>query len=618
MKRSWFLAAVAIMMVARPLPAGPGEVTAPGEVNAVSVLPGTGSALVVVDVSGAVSVQDFTLDNPARLVVDVVGATLRAPGVVYDGVNRGGILNIRYAQFRPDVVRIVLELDSVKDYRLEYADDAIRISLSSDRSFAAWSSGELPPTRVADDFASSSAPPLPEPSASQAFQSQQPRVTVTWDSASIADVMAGFAEFSGRSIVLGQDVDATVWAEISDQPWDVAFNEILQANGFEAIEDTQTGIIRVQNPAVVANRDSLEPRRTVVMPVNFKRADGIQAALQPVLQARGGTVVADQTTNQLIITDRQSRIVEDSTLVAQLDVPTAQVSIQAKLIFVDRTDIEELGVQYDLGNQDQFFNKLVQRPDPRSAAPIDTDGDGVPDAVVPTTSFDENDILIDLGGNSLSAIGNAEAIIPSPALRLIFSTAIGNFNLTSFINALQEVQLADLQAEPLISTTDNTRAEILVGERTPIRVIDAGSQQGAAGAAGIAPGFPRDGHPARGDPSRHERRPGPDADPRGKLECGRCPRGHRLHLPDAGSHERDPRERRRNGCDRRSDGDPGVSVQERNPVPSGSADHRTDLRLHDTPRGAPRSADSRDAAHHRQPLRLARWPVTRWLITLLR
>jgi type IV pilus assembly protein PilQ len=487
MKRSWLLAAVAILMVAPRLPAGPGEAAAPGEVTAVSVLPGSGSALVVVDVSGAVSVQDFTLDNPARLVVDVVGATLRAPGVVYDGVNRGGILNIRYAQFRPDVVRIVLELESVKDYHLEYADDAIRVSLSSDRSFAAWSSGELPPTSIADDFASSSAPPLPEPSASQAFQSQQPRVTVTWDSASIADVMAGFAEFSGRSIVLGQDVDATVWAEISDQPWDVAFNEILEANGFEAVEDTQTGIIRVQNPAIVANRDSLEPRRTVVMPVNFKRADGIQAALQPVLQARGGTVVADQTTNQLIITDRQSRIPEDSMLVAQLDVPTAQVSIQAKLIFVDRTDIEELGVQYDIGNQDQFFNKLIQRPDPRTSEPVDTDGDGVPDAVFPTSSFEENDVIIDLGGNSLSAIGNAEAIIPSPALRLIFSTAIGNFNLSSFINALQQVELADLQAEPLISTTDNTQAEILVGERTPVRVIDAGSQQGQAGAAGVAP-----------------------------------------------------------------------------------------------------------------------------------
>ncbi len=480
MKRSWLMAAVAILMAASRVSAGPGEVTA------VSVLPGTGSALVVVDVSGAVSVQDFTLANPARLVVDVVGATLRAPGVVYDGVNRGGILNIRYAQFRPDVVRIVLELESVKDYHLEYADDAIRVSLSSDRSFAAWSSGELAQTTVADDFAGSSEPPL-EPSVSQAFQSQQPRVTVTWDSASIADVMAGFAEFSGRSIVLGQEVEGTVWAEITDQPWDVAFSEILQANGYEAVEDPQTGIIRVQNPSVVANRDSLEPRRTVIMPINFKRANTMVEALSAVLTARGGTVVADQSTNQLIITDRQGRLPEDSALVAQLDVPTAQVSIQAKLVFVDRTNIEELGVQYDLGNQDQFFNELIQRPDPRTAEAIDTDGDGVPDAVVPTQSFDQGEVIIDLGGNSLAAIGNAEAIIPSPALRLIFSTALGNFNLTSFINALQEVQLADLQAEPLISTTDNTQAEILVGERTPIRVIDAGSQAQAAGAAGQAP-----------------------------------------------------------------------------------------------------------------------------------
>jgi type IV pilus assembly protein PilQ len=475
------MAAVAILMAAPRVSAGPGEVTA------VSVLPGTGSALVVIDVSGAVSVQDFTLNNPARLVVDVVGATLRAPGVVYDGVNRGGILNIRYAQFRPDVVRIVLELETVKDYHLEYAEDAIRVSLSSDRTFAAWSSGELAQSTIADDFDGTSEPPL-EPSVSQAFQSQQPRVTVTWDSASIADVMAGFAEFSGRSIVLGQEVEGTVWAEITDQPWDIAFNEILQANGYEAVEDPQTGIIRVQNPSVVANRDSLEPRRTVVMPINFKRADNMVEALSSVLAARGGTVVADQSTNQLIITDRQGRIPEDSALVAQLDVPTAQVSIQAKLVFVDRTNIEELGVQYDLGNQDQFFNELVQRPDPRTSAAIDTDGDGVPDAVVPTETFEQGEVLIDLGGNSLAAIGNAEAIIPSPALRLIFSTALGNFNLTSFVNALQEVQLADLQAEPVISTTDNTQAEILVGERTPIRVIDAGAQAQAAGVgAGQAP-----------------------------------------------------------------------------------------------------------------------------------
>jgi type IV pilus assembly protein PilQ len=170
-------------------------------------------------------------------------------------------------------------------------------------------------------------------------------------------------------------------------------------------------------------------------------------------------------------------------LASQLDIPTPQVSIQAKLIFVDRTDIEELGIQYDLGTSDQFFNKLVQRPDPSSSEAIDTDGDGVPDAIRATEFFDEDQTIVDLGGNALSGVANADGFIANPALELIFSTALGAFNLTTFVRALQQVQLADLQAEPLTSVADNTKAYILVGERTPIRVVDVSSQVGAGGQA---------------------------------------------------------------------------------------------------------------------------------------
>jgi type IV pilus assembly protein PilQ len=46
------------------------------------------------------------------------------------------------------------------------------------------------------------------------------------------------------------------------------------------------------------------------------------------------------------------------------------------------------------------------------------------------------------------------------------------------VDALQRVELADLQAEPLITTADNTQAQIQVGQRTPIRQIDVGSQTG--------------------------------------------------------------------------------------------------------------------------------------------
>ena len=477
MKHSWVLAAVGLGM-ATPLPVANG----PGDVTAISVLPSLGSVVVVVDVQGAVNVKDFTLSNPARLVVDVEGARLKIPGVLYDGAIRGGIVHIRYAQFRPDVVRIVLELESLRDYQLEYVDDTIRIAFNTDHQFSAWSSGTLPRTPVetasvlpvSDGFAETRA---------VLQQSVQDRITVTWDSASIADVMAAFAEFSGRSILLGRNVNAVIWAEIKDQPWDVALREILDINGLQAQEDEQTGMIRIVNPIEVAARDSLQPRQTVIMSLNFKRASGIADVLRQTIGGRG-TVVADSLTNQIIITDIQSRLEEDTILVRQLDIPTPQVVIHAKLIFVDRTDIEQLGVRYDLGNDQQFFNRLVQRPDPSTLVGVDTDGDGINDALIAEETFPRNINIIDLGGNSLAAIGNASAQLPSSALELIFSTAIGNFNLTAFVEALQEVQLADLQAEPLITTADNTQAEILVGERTPIRVIDAGTQTGGAGAGG--------------------------------------------------------------------------------------------------------------------------------------
>jgi type IV pilus assembly protein PilQ len=83
--------------------------------------------------------------------------------------------------------------------------------------------------------------------------------------------------------------------------------------------------------------------------------------------------------------------------------------------------------------------------------------------------------VIDLGGNAVSGIGNAEGVIKGSALDLVFSTALGGFTLTSFLSALERADLSDIQAEPVITTLDNRKADILVGEETPVRVIDATS-----------------------------------------------------------------------------------------------------------------------------------------------
>jgi type IV pilus assembly protein PilQ len=194
-------------------------------------------------------------------------------------------------------------------------------------------------------------------------------------------------------------------------------------------------------------------------------------------------VASDSTTNTLIITETASRLADVLQYIRSLDVRTPQVGIKAKIIFVNRTNIEDIGLSYDLGTgTDQFFSQLVKRPDPSTLKPIDTNGDGVPDALGGGTPFDGDKVL--LGGNALSAIANANSRVVNPALQVIFSTALGKFQLTSFLDALQEVRLADLQAEPSIVTLDNRQASIQVGQEIPIRVLDAGSA--ATGATGSA------------------------------------------------------------------------------------------------------------------------------------
>jgi len=480
-----------------------------GEVRGVSVVPAAGKVEVVIDLQGAVQISDFTLSGPARLVIDLQGARLSAPATLYDGQNRGGVRNIRYAQFKPDVVRVVIDLDALKDYEVERVGGQVRVRIGTERTaFAAWSSSTVGPAAPTIVAASSRAPvtetppPVtggPESSArvttatlgrslsideylaahrNEAAQSQAPRITVQWDNASIEDVIAGFAAFSGRTIILAKGITGNVTAEVKNQPWDLALNAVLESQGL-AVQTLPGGILNVVSKVELARADSTVPITTRLVRINYARASSLVPSVASILTKRG-QAVADSTSNSLVITEVSSRIDDVVEFVKGLDLRTPQVSIQAKIIFVDRTDVEELGVKYDLGTTNQFFNQLIQRPDPRTAQPIDTDLDGVPDALVPTENFDKNENIVALGGNSLSALGNASQEVINPALQLIFSTAIGNFDLTTFVQALSNVELADIQAEPTITTLDNRQAEILVGDRVPIRVIDASAAGGAA------------------------------------------------------------------------------------------------------------------------------------------
>ena len=303
-----------------------------------------------------------------------------------------------------------------------------------------------------------------------AAQVQQPTrpITVSFQDADIRDVLAVFAEFTNRSIVPGSGVTGTVSAEIMNQPWDVALETLMRANGF-AVDYLPSGIIRVDAVERLRQREVLEDLVTRTFRVNYVPAAELVATLAGLKTARGA-VVANPSTNTLIVTDVPGVVANIAALVGQLDIRTPQVSIQSKIIFVNRTDAEELGITYDLkDSRGNSLNRLVGVPDPVRGDPRDI--------------TNENVVL--LGGSSIAALGNANSRVVGASLETIISLVLGRYTLITFVDALQLAELADVQAAPVITTLDNQQAQIFVGERTPIRVVDIGGGAGAGGGGGL-------------------------------------------------------------------------------------------------------------------------------------
>ena len=473
MKRLLALLALFPLLVAASPPARAGS----GDVTTLRLEPAAGRAELTIEVAGGdVRWTDFPLSGPPRLVVDISGARSALPSERYQGIDRGGVSGLRTSQYEADVVRVVVDLARAADYTISRVPEGLRISFASGTGgFEPWTSGAGAP--AAARRAETRQPPQQRP-AQQPQQRQARRMTVSFYEADIRDVLASIAEFAGRSIVAGTGVEGIrVTAEINNQPWDVALETILRANGL-AYEELPSGIIRVDKIEALAQRREQEPLVTRTFRVNYVPVAELATTLGALKTARG-SIASNPTTNTLIVTDVAAAVSNVESLIPQLDIRTPQVAIQTKIIFVNRTDVEELGVTYDLkDSRGNSLNRLV----------------GVPERDLKTgelTGELTTDNLVLLGGNSIAALGNATTRVVGPSLETVISLVLGRYTLISFLDALQTAQLSDVQAAPLITTLDNQEAEIWVGERTPIRVVDVGSAGGGGGGGGGGVSQPR-------------------------------------------------------------------------------------------------------------------------------
>jgi type IV pilus assembly protein PilQ len=460
---------ISIIALSLAVLAGPG----PGNDAAVTglrVRPAADRTEIVIGVNGRVTATHFALAEPNRIVIDLIGAEPVRP--TQYSIDRGGVQKLRIAQFDQDIVRVVVEVDESLDYDLQQGDGLVTISFRNSRGeFEPWSSSSPMESSSAPAGAQTAVPPVTTgtPVASAV---QQPLITVIFTEEPVANVLAAFAEFANRSIVPSADVKAKViTAEVRNQPWQTALEAILTANNMIARE-LENGVIIVEDGASLALRPNAEPLITRQYTIVYASADSLVTSVAAMLTQGRGRVSANKSANALLVTDVPSVLAQIDPLIQGLDQRMPQVNISATIAFVDRTALEELGLTYDV--KDSRGNQI----NTRVSGFIDANGDGV---FSPDEGTDEDVVL--LGGNSIAALGNANFPVPSPALQVVTSLVLGRHSLITFLDALQSVTLSDIQAKPTVTVINHREAQIQVGQRTPIRVVDLGAQAGAGGIA---------------------------------------------------------------------------------------------------------------------------------------
>lgn len=431
-------------------PAAPGVDAASAQQTATTVtnfrvLSAGDATQIVIETNGAIRYRDEFQPLPPHLSIELQSALPALPLRQYDDIYRGGVRYAVVSQPAPDRVRFDFALTGVASYAVYQEGTNLYITFDNPTdafgTFVAAAGAPVvgvPPAVVAPGGVVTRRAAAEPEYAVALPQLQEPglpgiegeRISLSFQNADIETVVRAFGELTGRSIVAGAGVrDVTVTADIRNEPWDEALVTLMRANGLEV--RVENGMIRVDSVANLAETEKLVDLTTEVLALNFIAAEDVVAVLEP-LKSERGAVQADAKTNSLVITDVPGRVQQLVGIIHELDVQTPQVTIKAKIVFVNKIDLRDLGIKWRMENLRDFT--------------VDT-----------------------------HVLANTEGTIADPFLDLSIGTLASGLNVGGLLQALEQRELADIQAEPQTTVLNNLPAEIFVGERTPIRVLDIGA-----------------------------------------------------------------------------------------------------------------------------------------------
>jgi len=308
------------------------------------------------------------------------------------------------------------------------------------------------------------------------------KISLEFKNADVRDVIRILAEVSGLNFVVDPDVKGTVTVKLDNVPWDQALDIILRTNKLGMV--VENGIVRIATLKSLSQEASeresarkamekAKPREIAVIRLNYTDAEKVEDLVDDMLSDDGEVNYLERI-NGLMIKDNPERIAKIREFIKEIDTPTPQIQIGARIVEIVSTYVKELGIQWGF---------LWRQTRTNMSFPYSYGvGGGV------TTSPAASQALTtmeNVAGWSPAAIAPGYVVdLPAAvttgsggAIAASLLNASETFGLDIRISALEEEGVARTVSNPKLVTLDNQEAEISQGYEIPFATVsEAGTQ----------------------------------------------------------------------------------------------------------------------------------------------
>jgi len=310
----------------------------------------------------------------------------------------------------------------------------------------------------------------------------------------LVDFFRLMADEGGINIVLDPAVKGTLSMKVVKMPWDQIFEAALRNNSLDKqIEGTMVRVARKSTLQEEARQQEALKKanllaadlQTRIKRLNYAKAKDLVDAVSDQKTVRG-TVVVDERTNSLILTDIPASIARQIDLIEALDLPQAQVEIEARIVSASRNFARDIGVQFGFvqGNLERVTvggpntfgtiggTRPSATPDKTYAAgnPITGRGAGITGDDGGTAS---ESAAVSTGTQATNK-GNYNVNLPAARAFGGLGISVGNifdtFLLDAAITAGETKGMAKLISQPKVIAQNNSRAVVTQGLRFPVPI----------------------------------------------------------------------------------------------------------------------------------------------------